>query len=421
MKPIFSLPALLVTILATTAQAHSWVELLRLIASNGTFVGTPGYPRGFIPRSAPGWNDPMSEWLVPPDGRSTGTEILSTDMMCKPVQTYGNQTAGFPALTAAPGDNIALIYEENGHVTKLWASPTKPVGSGTVFVYGTKEPSATDTFLGIHRVWNTAGTGGDKRGKLIATRSFDDGQCFQDSTQPLAVARKAEFHPLGNDINCQTDVQLPTDAGTSGTYTLYWVWEWPTLNNVTGAVVSNESYTTCMDINMTPQKLPDAGSFNSAQVADSRAIEAALSTAFLVNPTAAEQLTTTVGVSGAKPTTRPVTSIPATFSAAKSSSTSYAAIGVVTVTVTSQAQKEATVTVTVTASNSLAAPTSSINPVVSSSTISVLPVPVTTSTPTTSQSLLVSSAYGAPSISPFLSARSLSSAASFKIRGGSRS
>lgn len=283
-------------------EAHSWVEKLIRIASNGTFVGPPGYPRGFVPRSSPGFSDFVSEHQIPPDGRATATEILPTDLICRPSQATANQTEGSPALISAPGDNIALIYQENGHVTLLDRSPTKPVGSGTVFIYGTKKPSDSDTYLGIHRVWNTKGTGGDKRGKLIATRPFDDGQCYQNNTSPLAESRRDEFGTVGNDLHCQTDVQLPQDAGTSGKYTLYWVWEWPTLDNVTGKVITNQSYTTCMDIVMTSKKLAHAGSFNSKQLVDSRAIERELSTAFLFNPTEPAQLT---GAAGSQPTSSP--------------------------------------------------------------------------------------------------------------------
>lgn len=296
MRCKFFLPAGLATLMIGVgpSQAHSWVEKLMLIASNGTFVGTPGYPRGFVPRTSPLFSDYVSENQVPPNGRITATEILPTDLMCRASQSIGNQTSGSPALVAAPGDNIALIYEENGHVTLLDRSPTKPVGSGTVFIYGTKKPSNSDTYLGIHRVWNEQGTGGDKRGKLLATRPFDDGQCYQNNTSPLAESRRAALGTQGNDLPCQNDVQLPKDAGTSGTYTLYWVWEWPTLDT-TGNIVANESYTTCMDIDMTSKKLANSGSFDGTQLVDSRAIKAQLSTAFLVNPTIAEQLTSTQG------------------------------------------------------------------------------------------------------------------------------
>jgi hypothetical protein len=339
MKHCVFLPAGLAALLlcVTSTDAHSWVQQLLLIASNGTFVGTPGYPRGFVQRTSPAFSDFESENLVPPDGRPTGTEILPTDLMCKSTQSIGNQTAGNPALVAAPGDNVALVYEENGHVTLLDRSPTKPVGSGTIFIYGTKEPQNNDTYLGIHRVWNANGTGGDQRGKLLATRNFDDGQCYQNNTSELAIYRRDTLGTVGNDLNCQSDVQLPEDAGTNGTYTLYWLWEWPTLNNVTGAEITNESYTTCMDIVMTSNQLADAGSFNSTQLVDYRAIETELSTAFIVNPTASEQLTTTPGVP-ASPTT--------TVSSAPVQTSSNAAGDFVTVTVTASPVETETITVT---------------------------------------------------------------------------
>jgi hypothetical protein len=351
-----SLEAILLLALAPTFQAHSWIQQLSLIASNGTFVGTPGYPRGFIQRGAPTFSDANLINLIPPNGRPTN-EIFSTDLMCRESQLIGNQTEGYPALTAAPGNQIAMIYTENGHVTQLDLSPPKPVGSGTIYIYGTKEPANTDTYLGIHRVWNTDGTGGDQRGRLLATRHFDDGQCFQNDTAivvPLEWERREEFHPLGTSLNCQSDVQVPSEAGTSGTYTLYWVWEWPTLDNVTGELVTNQSYTTCMDINMTSDQLPFAGDFNTSQVVDYRAIEAQLSTAYLVNPTISEQLTSTPG-GAAGTTSLPATGFPtAVLSDQPSSAISTpttAAGGFVTVTVTPSPIVIETMTVTETINN----------------------------------------------------------------------
>ena len=59
---------------------------------------------------------------------------------------------------------------------------------------------------------------------------------------------------------------------------------------------------------MTPNKqskLLSAGSFDIKQLVDSRAIQAQLSTAFLVNPSISEQLTTTQGGASHQPTTSP--------------------------------------------------------------------------------------------------------------------
>ncbi|KAK0118121.1 hypothetical protein ONS95_012426 [Cadophora gregata] len=299
MRSTILLPAGLTTAILlaynTAVYAHTWVEELRLVASNGSFVGAPGYIRNFGPRIA--GVDPNSNlWLLPPNGR--GNAFLPTDLMCRSTQVKPQQTPDYPTLTAAPGDHIALRYLENGHVTLFTTQPGKPAGRGTVFIYATKQSQETDTYLGIHRVWNTEGTGGDKRGKLIATRPFDDGQCFQRNGK--SGAREAKVGGFtaengGSDLLCQNDFKIPSDAGTSGSYTLYWVWEWPTLNS-NGDVVTNESYTSCMDISLTSKGVPAAGKFVAqtagGKAANSVGIEAQLGDEqFLINPTAPPQPT----------------------------------------------------------------------------------------------------------------------------------
>jgi hypothetical protein len=225
--------------LAPVGRAHTWIENIMRIASNGTFVGAPGYPRGFVPRSAPGFGDDMMVWKL--------LTLGPTAMMCKPSQSIGNQSAGFPVLVASPGEQIALRYLENGHVTQPQTPQGKPAGSGIVYIYGTEKPLATDTYAGIHGVWNPAGTGGDKRGKLLATRYFDDGECYQENAKStISLARQKEFPhdavpapiPGTTDLPCQSDVQIPVDA--TGNYTMYWVWDWPVLDS-TGAVANNET------------------------------------------------------------------------------------------------------------------------------------------------------------------------------------
>ncbi|PSS08745.1 hypothetical protein M430DRAFT_109847, partial [Amorphotheca resinae ATCC 22711] len=288
MKYILSQPVWLAIIFtcAATIEAHTWLEQLTVVAPNGTFIGNPGYPRGFVAR-LPGVDpDEGMTYLLPPNGRSTGNEILQTDLMCKSTQTIGSQTAGSPALIASPGDFIALRYQENGHVTQPQIPPGKPEGSGIVYVYGTASPSNDDTYLGIHHVWNADGTGGDGRGVLLATRHFDDGQCYQINNGTISKNRQEEFphnaNPLmGEDLWCQTDVQLPADA--TGNYTLYWVWDWPTLDS-NGAVIKNESYTTCSDISLTPAEgkssKAEVINFAKGQSLDSAAISVQLETPF---------------------------------------------------------------------------------------------------------------------------------------------
>jgi hypothetical protein len=274
--------------LSSIASAHTWIEQMMVIAPNGTMVGQPGYARGNVLRSDPSFSDPTMVNLLPPNGR-TINDILDTDLMCKSTQTTSNQTPGSPALVAAPGSAIALRYQENGHVTLPQNQPGKPPNRGTVYLYGTTQPSPTDTFLSIHRVWTPDGTGGDGRGVLLSTQNFDDGQCYQVNTGAISVARQAEFpHTanslMGADLWCQQDVAIPSDA--SGTYTLYWVWDWPTLPGTAGFPDGKqEIYTTCMDVEISGDAADSTSNdFETGQDLDS----AAISTEFadITNPTA---------------------------------------------------------------------------------------------------------------------------------------
>lgn len=97
--------------------------------------------------------------------------------MCKPTQAKGNQTNG-PMLNAPQASRVLLRYLENGHITQPSIPPNKP-SSGQVFVYATTQPQDDDKFTAIHGQWTPNGTGGDQRGFLLNTTSFDDGQCFQ--------------------------------------------------------------------------------------------------------------------------------------------------------------------------------------------------------------------------------------------------
>jgi hypothetical protein len=366
-RPLIALCFLAYT---STTDAHTWIETMQRVASNGSFVGAVGYPRGFLPRTAP--NPDAQTNLIPPNGRATGNTILATDLMCASTQTVGTQSAGFPRLKAAPNDQIALRYEENGHVTKFFVDGGKPLGRGTVFIYGTQDSKNSDTYLNIHRVWNADGTGGDKRGKLLATRPFDDGHCFQNNGEPVAVSRAQKDGTKGNiEVLCQNEVQVPADVGTSGTYTLYWVWEWPTLFS-NGNVAKNQSYTSCMDIELTSSAVADAGSFKAQQTGsliNSVAIQAQMETAYLVNPTALPKIaadnTGEVQPNGIKATSAAAenpaqaTSKSSSKTATASSSaqgakgpavsTSSALLGFVTVTKTINAPVTIEKTVTVTA------------------------------------------------------------------------
>lgn len=248
--------ALVAASLLTSVSAHSWVEDINVIAQNGTFVGEPGYPRANAKRG-PGVNpDKAMVHLLPPNGRPTGNKILDSDPMCMESQQQPKQSDGSPMLKAAAGDMIALRYQENGHVTLPQNQPGKAPNRGTVYIYGTTDPKPDEKFLSIHKVWNPDGTGGDKRGKLLTTQPYDDGQCYQMNGGEISAQRQGQFKhkadPLmGQDVWCQNNLKIPQDAPSGKPYTLYWVWDWDTAPGTAGLPEGlKERYTTCMDISI---------------------------------------------------------------------------------------------------------------------------------------------------------------------------
>lgn len=235
------------------AYAHSWVERLMGIAPNGSMTGAPGYPRGTVSRLSPQFNDLAMQHLLPPHPRSS---IISSDKICKDTQSFNNYSTQFPMLEVPQGSFIALQYQENGHVTLPQNSPQKR-SSGLVYIYGTMRPLNDDRILSIHHVWNTDATGGDKRGALLAVRSFDDGQCYQINNGDISKHRQKVYpklaqDPQGADLWCQNDIRLPSDA--FGIFTLYWVWDWPSVLPHSISEGAKEIYTTCIDIKITPMK-----------------------------------------------------------------------------------------------------------------------------------------------------------------------
>lgn len=190
-------------------------------------------------------------YLLPPNGRPDG-KILPADNMCKTSQQTPVQAPDYPRLQATAGAMIALRYRENGHTTLL-TPLNKPDNRGTVYIYGTTEPKQDESFLAIHKVWNTDGTGGDKRGKLLAKQDFDDDQCYQQNPSEISTVRQKNFPVTpeefeGTDLLCQNDISLPQDAPVGKPYTLYWVWDWPTFENTPKQM--EELYTSCMDVDI---------------------------------------------------------------------------------------------------------------------------------------------------------------------------
>lgn len=293
-KSSWGMALLALLCLLSFASAHTWVEQLMVIAPNGTLVGQPGFARGNVLRGSPGFNDPTMVNLIPPDGRPIN-QIQPSDLMCKSSQTSSTQTDGSPRLQAAPGSGIALRYQENGHVTLPDNQPGKPSNRGTVYVYGTTQPSPDDSFLAIHRVWNANATGGDGRGVLLSTQNFDDGQCYQVNGGAISQQRQKQYaHPaeslMGSDLWCQQDIQIPSTAPSGQPYTLYWVWDWPTLPGTAGFPNGKqEIYTTCMDVDVVDNAGLEtfsnaAASYLQGQPLDHAAVASELSD--IANPTA---------------------------------------------------------------------------------------------------------------------------------------
>ncbi|KAH8166884.1 hypothetical protein CIB48_g1337 [Xylaria polymorpha] len=220
---------------APTANAHTWVEFLYHISSTGSFTGDPGYPIGYIPRSQ-GVSDDVHQ-----------NKILDTSKnpaICKPLSS--SDTTQYPPLQAAAGDYIALQYQENGHVTQPDLTP-RPYRGGNVYVYGTTQHKDSDGINDVLNAWTADGKGGNGKGQLLATHYFDDGQCFQDAPgNAIAQQRKAKYGV--DQLFCQTDIQLPTDLPSQGTYTLMWVWDWPRI--ISNSQNVTEIYTTCAQIDL---------------------------------------------------------------------------------------------------------------------------------------------------------------------------
>ncbi|EEA20914.1 hypothetical protein TMatcc_000914 [Talaromyces marneffei ATCC 18224] len=292
MQDIKTALVLVTTLLASLAHAHSWVEALSLLSPNGSFTGNTGYPRGMILRSDPAFVDTNIVWQLP---AAPANQLSNSMTVCKPSQQTSNYPdSSLPKLQAYPGANIALRYQENGHVTTPWSKPGKPVNSGIVYVYGTSQPKEDDTLLGIHGQWTLDGKGGDGRGRLLTSQYFDDGQCYQINLGYISEQRQTQFQRVaeagsfeGANLWCQTDVRLPDNLDAGKDYTLYWVWDWSTMDD-NGKVTLPELYTTCMDVTIADTKkvgdtgavVPDGDSKSVPFVSITNYGEAAIQTVF---------------------------------------------------------------------------------------------------------------------------------------------
>ena len=260
--------ALVALLLAVPITAHTWVEEMDVIdPKTGYFTGAPGYCRNNTQRTTPGFSDPLMVHILPAEGQPAieerdsipaldTTGIKPSDTMCKQTQQAQFQSSGSPRLQAAPGSLVSLRYQENGHVTLPQNQPGKPPNRGMVYIYGTTQPKSPELFLDVFGQWTTDGSGGDKRGRLLATQPFDDGRCYQVNGGNISTNRQSLYphtadQLMGANMWCQNNILLGADIPT-GVYTLYWVWDWPTEAGVDPSLPKGkaEVYTTCMDVDI---------------------------------------------------------------------------------------------------------------------------------------------------------------------------
>ncbi|TEY64662.1 hypothetical protein BOTCAL_0145g00220 [Botryotinia calthae] len=305
MKSTISISIAALVLLFQITAAHTWADELRVISRNGTFTTPKGYPRAYTPRAG-GYNPDDNLWKLL-------NTVPDSTTICNPKQAPGAKPllSSQQVLSAAPGDFVAVRYQENGHVTEPTQADTpeqgKGFGSGIVYVYGTANSKATDTFNSIHKVWNKDGTGGDKRGKLLATQYFDDMACFlagntngnlfvdepsNKVTIAMARAEAYKFAPtseMGVNLWCQTDFQIPAEAQANKDYSIYWVWEWPTMDKKTGKTTVSEIYTSCADIAITGTANKEEVYYVAPQDLNNAAQWSQMVNPFVVDPTAAQK------------------------------------------------------------------------------------------------------------------------------------
>lgn len=225
-------------------SAHTWIEQMQVIGENGSYVGDYGYPRGYVARTDPGFDGFADKWQLPsPDTDIGKTRIDSSMMACHPSQRTANYSSEYPKLSVTPGDYVAMKYLENGHVSQPNIPEGKPKGSGTVYVFGTYEPSESDTLMDVLS-WTTDGNGGNGKGWLMTAQSYDDHRCAQINNSPISAQRQAINGPV--ETWCETDLQIPTNAKEDSTLSVYWVWDWRT----EGPGCKDEYYTTCADVDV---------------------------------------------------------------------------------------------------------------------------------------------------------------------------
>jgi hypothetical protein len=241
------------------ATAHTWIEQLAVIAHNRSFVGDYGYSRSFVDRGLPAFSQDANLWLVPPLEQQPPF-VTEQNILCHPSQRIPMQMPGYPRLQATPGSPIAMRYAENGHATIPGGGGGllgKPAKGGTVFVFGTHDPHPNEMLMDVLN-WNSNGTGGDRRGRLLTAQDFDDGRCYQLGNGAVLANQRQLITPNSvpgqpgseHEVMCETDVQLPNSVEVDRLYTLYWIWQWPTAAKKDPGLPNgrDEYYVSCTDI-----------------------------------------------------------------------------------------------------------------------------------------------------------------------------
>ena len=245
-------------LLSSTVAAHTWIEQMQVIGTNGSYVGDYGYPRGYVSRTDAGFDGFSNKWQLPsPDTDTSRTRITDKMLACHPNQRTPNYSQQYPKLSVAPGAYVAMKYLENGHVTQPFIPAGKPEGSGTVWIYGTYEPNYAETLVNVLS-WTADGKGGNGKGFLMTAQDYDDGRCYQINQSPTSVNRQMTDgnHAPGQPTSqleqwCESNVLVPSNSQVGKTLTVYWVWGWATGMQTEGAMCGkDEYYTTCSDFDI---------------------------------------------------------------------------------------------------------------------------------------------------------------------------
>lgn len=263
---------LVLFLLCGSATAHTWLESLRSIGSNGAFTAAPGFPRGFVSRQDPSFSDDALTYRITTKDAATP--------LCHPNQQIANGYTDpqYPRLKASAGSRIALTYQENGHVSAPQVPEGRPYRSGNVYVYASTSLRDED-FGGVFGNWSADGS--LESGRLLATHFYDDRRCFQNQGSggtPINAARKAAAAGL-ESVDCQTDIQLPQDI-QSDKLMIYWAWDWTLWPNTDKSAV--EVYTACAEIDISQGSSTFEVSVDDSLPLDQRAVQSQLDTQFEV-------------------------------------------------------------------------------------------------------------------------------------------